>query len=141
MSIVKRTTTWLAVMVAAATMTTIAAASPSSASVIVPTNATAYGPNGGYGYAFYNADTNVLSIHDSHADGYGIAVINWRTDLAKQGPYFGWNRDGNGTTVYYYLHMPPGTRIKFYLCAEQDGLAIGTKCGQTVTGYAGGANA
>ncbi|WP_203922812.1 hypothetical protein [Rugosimonospora africana] len=134
MSIVKRTTTWLAVTVAAATTATVVGASPSSAAT-VPTSVTATSP---VGYAYFNADTQVLSIHDSRADGYGIAVINYRYDLANVGPYYGWNREGNGTTTYYYLHMPYLGEIKFRVCAEQDGVVLNFDCSVNVFGYAGG---
>jgi hypothetical protein len=132
MSIVKRTTTWLAVMVAATTTATVVAASPSSAAS-GDISATA---NGSVGWAYFNADTMVLSIHDSHADGYGVAVSNYRSDLGDTRA-FGWNREGNGTTTYYYLHMPYGARIEFAVCAEKGGLAILSTCGVYVDGYAG----
>jgi hypothetical protein len=135
-SIVKRTTTWLTVLVAAATTATLAAAGPSFAATTKPTSITAYGPGGRYGYAYYNADTNILSIHDSSADGYGIAVPNWRSDVAG-GPYYGWNRAGSGTTIYYQLRMPPLASIQFRVCAEQDGLIIPSGCGPWVIGYSG----
>lgn len=136
MSIVKRTTAWLAVMVAAAATATVVAGSPSFAAT-VPTSATA---TSSYGWVHFDADTRVLSIHDSHADGYGIAALNYRYDLADIGPYIGWNRDGNGTTTYYQLHMPYLGEIKFYACPEQDGIYIDVNhsCGQSAFGYAGG---
>jgi hypothetical protein len=132
-SIVKRTTTWLAITMAAAATAAVVAASPSSAAG-GDVSATA---NGSAGWAFFNADTMVLSIHDSHADGYGVAVPNYRGDLGNTKPYYGWNRDGNGSTTYYYLHMPYGASIKFQVCKEQDGIAILSTCGASVTGYAG----
>lgn len=136
LSTVKRTATWLAITVLAATTTMVTAAGPSSAAT-VPTSITAYGPGGKFGYAHFDADTNVLSIHDSHADGYGIAVENRRSDLANPGPYWGYNRDGNGTTTYYQLHMPSLASISFRLCGEQDGIAIWSDCGEWVVGYSG----
>jgi hypothetical protein len=133
MSIVKRTATWLAIMVAAATTATVVAASPSSAAT-VPTSATAYAS---VGDAHFDAYTQTLVIHDAHADGYGIAVRNFRLDLADPGPYWGWNRDGNGTYVTYQLHMPNLAEIQFWVCAEKDGLAIASTCGPRAIGYAG----
>ncbi|GAA5177265.1 hypothetical protein GCM10023322_01590 [Rugosimonospora acidiphila] len=132
MALVKRTTTWLAVTVAAVAAATVVTAGPSFA--VSPTSATA---TASVGYAYFNADTQVLSIHDSHADGYGIAVINYRYDLANIGPYYGWNREGSGTTTYYYLHMPPLGEIKFYVCPEQNGVVIEYECGSRAFGYAG----
>jgi hypothetical protein len=133
MSNMKRTITWLAVVVAATATATVMAASPSSAAT-VPTSATATSP---YGWAHFDANTQVLSIYDAHSDGYGIGVINYRSDLANPGPYDGWNRDGAGTTVYYQLHMPNLAWIKFYVCPEQDGIIIVSTCGARAIGYAG----
>ncbi|HEY2672167.1 MAG TPA: hypothetical protein VGJ07_17585 [Rugosimonospora sp.] len=131
----KRTTTWLAVMVAAAATATVMAASPSSADTF-PTSATA---TASVGWAHFDAYTQVLSIYDAHPDGYGIAVVNNRSDLANPGPYYGWNRDGYGTTVYYDLHMPNLASIRFYVCPEQDGVILSYtgRCGTTAIGYAG----
>jgi hypothetical protein len=127
MSIVKRTTTWLAVMVAAAATAVVVAASPSFATY--PTTALA---TASVGYGYFNGDTQVLSIHDSHADGYGVAVIYYRYDLAHTGPYYGWNREGNGTTTYLYLNMPSGAEIKLYACPEKGGIVITSGCGSRV---------
>jgi hypothetical protein len=139
MSIVKRATTWLAVIVAAATTATVVGASPSFAvgcsSICVPTSVTGTST---VGTAYFNADTQVLSIKDTHADGYGVAVINYRFDLANVGPYYGWNRDGYNTTTYYYLHMPYLGEIKFYVCPEKGGIIFESGCGQSAFGYAGG---
>lgn len=145
--IVRRTTALLAVMGAAAAATVVAAGpssaatSPTSATAlsptIAPTSVTAYGPGGKFGYAHFDAMSQVLSIHDSHADGYGIQVANWRYDLADTGPYYGYNRDGSGTTTYYQLHMPDLGKIDIRVCGEQDGIAIWSDCGTWVTGYAG----
>ena len=89
------------------------------------------------GWAHFDANTNTLSIHDSHADGYGVVVVDFRSDLANPGPYWGWNREGAGTTTYYHLHMPYGAYFKFVVCNEDDGLEIASTCSQQVTGYAG----
>ncbi|WP_329179566.1 hypothetical protein [Streptomyces sp. NBC_01477] len=129
----RRTTLRLATVAAAVTAATgMAAASTSAASGDI--SATATNP---YGWAYFNADTNMLAIHDSHADGYGIEVTNYRSDLTPEGPYRGWNRDGNDSTTYYQLHMPYGAEISFYVCAEKGGLIVGSTCGQTAHGYAG----
>jgi opacity protein-like surface antigen len=133
MSIVKRVATWLAVLVAAATTATVVTASPSFAAT-VPTNALSTAT---VGYGYFNADTQVLSIHDSHADGYGVVVVYYRYDLAKTGPYYAWNREGNGTTTYVYFHMAPLAEIKIYACPEKGGIALTSRCGSPAFGYAG----
>jgi hypothetical protein len=132
MSIVKRATTWLAVMVAAVTTATVVAASPASA-IDPPGSALA---TSAYGTAYFNGSTMVLSIKDTHADGYGVVVVDFRSDLDPTGPYRGWNRDGYDTTTYYYLHMPYLASIKFVVCGEKDGIEISSTCGVQVTGYA-----
>jgi hypothetical protein len=134
MSIVRRITTWLAVVLAAATTATVVAASPSFAA-IVPTDAYATST---VGYAYFNADTQVLSLHDSHADGYGIVAMYYRYDLANPGPYYMWNREGNGTTLYHYFNLPYLTQIKVYACPEDEGVILAYKCGSRAFGYAGG---
>lgn len=132
--IVKRTMTWLAVMVASVATAMVVTASPSSAASSGDISATANGPAG---WAYFNADTMILSIHDSHQDGYGVVVPNFRSDLGNTKPYYGWNRDGYDTTTYYYLHMPYGASIKFQVCSEKDGALIGGTCGASAWGYAG----
>ncbi|MFI7065311.1 hypothetical protein ACIBL3_30250 [Kribbella sp. NPDC050124] len=121
-------------------MTSSATTSPTSVAptaTIAPTSVTAYGPGGKFGYTHFDALSQVLSIHDSYADGYGIAVENWRFDLADTGPYWGYNRNGSGTTTSYQLHMPNLGKIEIRVCGEQDGIAIWSDCGHWVTGYAG----
>jgi hypothetical protein len=132
-SIMKRTVTWLAVVMAMVTTGTVLDASPSFAAGggDISVEATS-----SVGWAYFNADTMVLSIHDSHADGYGVVVPNYRSDLGDT-KYYGWNRDGNGTTTYYYLHMPYGAEIEFQVCAEKGGLLIHDDCGNQVKGFAG----
>jgi hypothetical protein len=126
-SIVKRTATWLAAMVAVTAAATVVGASPSFATY--PTTALA---TASVGYGYFNGDTQILAIHDSHADGKGVAIIYYRYDLAHTGPYYAWNREGNGTTTYLYLHMPANAVIKFYACPEQGGLVLTTGCGSRV---------
>jgi len=126
MSIVKRATTRLAVVVAAAVTATVLATAPSYATY--PTTALA---TASVGYGYFNGDIKVLSIHDSHADGYGVAIIYYRYDLANTGPYYAWNREGNGTTTYLYLNMRPGAEIKFYACPEKGGIIINYECGSS----------
>lgn len=130
MSIMKRTMTWLAVVVAAATTITVVTASPASA---LTASAAAYGPAG---WAYFDADDNILSIHDSHADGVGVVVPNYRSDLGNTKPYYGWNRDGYNTTTYYYLNMPYGASIKFQVCSESMGELIDNTCGAPAWGFA-----
>jgi hypothetical protein len=132
-SIVKRTTTWLAVIVAAAATVTAVSASPSFAAG-APANAQATIP-GGYGY--FTADGSLLTARDTKADGYGVVVVYYRYDLAKTGPYYLWDRDGNGTSRYRALQMPYGAEIKLYACPEQDGMILDYKCGTRAFGYAG----
>lgn len=133
MSVMKRNTAWLSLIVAAATTVTVVAASPSfAAGGDISATATASA-----GWAHFDADNNVLSIYDAHPDGYGVVVVNFRSDLANPGPYYGWNRDGSGSTVHYQLHMPYGASIKFEVCSEKDGLLIGGTCGVRAIGYAG----
>ena len=136
MSLIKRITTWLCVMVAAATTVTAVTAGPSFAAN-APTDALA---SSTVGYAYFNAETQVISLHDSHADGYGIVAVYYRYDLAKAGPYYFWNQDGNGTTLYRYLNMPYGAKIKLYACPEKGGIILDYNyhCGQPVYGFAGG---
>jgi len=133
MSIVKRTMTWLAVSVAAAATVTVASASPSFAAG-APANAQAK-IAGGYGY--FTADGEILTARDTKADGYGIVVMYYRYDLANTGPYYLWNRDGNGTSIYRSFHMPYGAEIKFYACPEQDGIILNYECSGSAFGYAG----
>ncbi|MEU4335450.1 hypothetical protein AB0F59_12535 [Micromonospora lupini] len=133
-SVVRRVATWLGVMTVATAALTVVSASPSLAAV-VPTNALA---TASVGYGFFNADTEVLSIHDSHADGEGVGIIYYRYDLAKTGPYYAWNREGNGTTTYLYLTMPDLAGIKLYACPEKGGIIDATRCGARAFGYAGG---
>ncbi|MET9318294.1 hypothetical protein ABZX12_41315 [Kribbella sp. NPDC003505] len=123
-SILKRTTSLLAVMVTAAFAATMTAG-PSYATW--PTTALA---TSSAGYGYFNGDIRVLSIHDSHADGYGVAIIYYRYDLSKTGPYYAWNREGNGTTTYVYFNMGPGAQIKFYSCPEKGGIILNYECGQ-----------
>jgi hypothetical protein len=127
LSIVKRTATWLAAMVAVTAAATVAGATPSFASY--PTTALAT-TSAGYGY--FNAEPQIMAIHDSHADGYGVAIMYYRYDLAHTGPYYAWNREGNGTTTYLYLNMPGNAVIKMYACPEKGGLILNSKCGKGV---------
>ena len=130
MSIVKRITTRLAMVVATATVTVVP---------ISPSYATTYPDTAlatstvGYGY-FNGTDpyNQVLAVHDSHADGYGVAILYYRYDLANTGPYYAWNRYGNGTTSYYYFKMRPGAAIKLYACPEKGGIVINYLCGSPV---------
>jgi hypothetical protein len=123
---VKRTATWLAVMVAVTATSMAVTAGPSFA---YPTTAEA---TSSAGYGYFNGETQILAIHDSHKDGYGVGIIYYRYDLAHTGPYYAWNREGNGTTTYLYLNMPSGTEIKIYACPEQGGLIFESKCGARV---------
>ena len=131
-SIVKRTTTRVGVIQPRSVAATLAFAGPSFADV--PANATA---TSSYGYGYFDSDSQVISIHDSHSDGYGIAIIYYRYDKANVGPYYGWNRAGNGTTTYVYLNMPYGAEIKMYACPEDEGIILEYKCGSRAFGYAG----
>ncbi|WP_329003021.1 hypothetical protein OHA18_07340 [Kribbella sp. NBC_00709] len=143
MSIVQRTATRLAVVLSVVTAITVAVAGPSSAVTNAPEGPAVSGGDvsvtstNAAGWAHFDADTNTLSIHDSHADGYGVVVVDFRSDLANPGPYRGWNREGAGTTTYYPLHMPYGATFKFVVCSEQDGLQISSTCSAQVTGSAG----
>jgi hypothetical protein len=127
MSIVKRTAAWLAVMAAATAATTVVGAGPSFATY--PTTALA---TASVGYGYFNGETQILAIHDSHADGYGVVIKYYRYDLAHTGPYYAWNREGNGTTTYLYLNMPANAVIKLSACPEQGGIVITTGCGLRV---------
>lgn len=122
-SMLKRTATRLAVV--AATTATIATvtAGPSFA---YPVTALA---TSSAGYGYFNGDVQIISIHDSHPDGYGVAIIYYRYDLAHIGPYYAWNREGYNTTTYLYLHMPAGTDIRLYACPEQGGIVLNWECG------------
>jgi len=92
------------------------------------------------GYAYFKSEvgdgTEKLTIEDDLADGYGVAVENYRYDLANTGPYYGLNRKGAGTTVDYILHIPEGTRFAFRVCPEKDGIAYLDYCGVWANGYA-----
>lgn len=131
MSIVRRAATVIAILVTAmATMATSDATAATSGDI----SAVAYGQPG---WAYFNADILVLSIHDSHADGYGVVVPYFRSDVGNTKPYYAWNRYGNDTTSYYYFHMPYGTRFKFQVCREKAGMLIGGTCGASAYAYAG----
>ena len=124
MSIAKRATTWMAVMVAAVTTATVVAASPSFATsyIITATNPA--------GYATFNEQTGLLTIMDTHADGKGVAVPNFRSDVGNDEiEYYGWDRNGNGVPAYYQLHMAIGATISFHVCTEDDGLILAYTCG------------
>jgi hypothetical protein len=133
MSTVKRTAIRLAAVVAATVTTTAVAAGPSFAGIHA-TNALSKTP---FGYGYFYADDNSLSIHDSRADGYGVAVKYYRYDRSNTGPYYAWNREGNGTTTYLYLNLPPLAEIKIYACGEKGGMILGSDCGPAAFGYSG----
>lgn len=124
MPIAKRVTTWLAVVLAVAVTAMASPAGPAYAAY--PTTALA---TSSVGYGYFNGDIDTLSIHDSHADGYGVVIVYYRYDLAHTGPYYAWNREGNGTTTYLYLNMRPGAEIKFYACPEKGGMVLDYECG------------
>lgn len=124
-SILKRATIWFAVTVAAVATATVVAASPSFATSYIITETSA-----GHGWASFNERTALLTIKDTNADGYGIAVKNFRSDVGNdQVMYIGWDRNGNGNYAYYQLHMPVGATISFHVCAEDDGLILSSTCG------------
>jgi hypothetical protein len=127
LSIIKRTATRLAVLVAAIGTATVVAAGPSFAAYPITAEATS-----SVGYGFFNGEAQILAIHDSHADGKGVAIMYYRYDLAKTGPYYAWNREGNGTTTYVYFNMPSGASIKLYACPEKGGMVITSGCGNRV---------
>lgn len=133
MSIVKRTAIRLGAIAAATVAVTAVGAGPSFAGIHA-TNALSQNK---FGYGYYYADGNVLSIHDSRADGYGVVVKYYRYDRANTGPYYAWNREGNGTTTYVYLNLPPLAEIKIYTCGEQDGIIIWSDCAPRAFGYSG----
>ncbi|HEY2738267.1 MAG TPA: hypothetical protein VGK45_07660, partial [Thermoanaerobaculia bacterium] len=116
MSNMKRTMACLAVMVIAAAGATMVAPSPSFASA-----GDAFSEIAGGEADFMNLNSQtVLVVYDGRADGYGIAVENYRWDLADPGPYWGWNRGGYYTQVTYVLHMPKDGEIQFRACLEDN---------------------
>ncbi|MFG1912501.1 hypothetical protein [Kribbella sp. NPDC048928] len=126
-SLVKRTATRTAAMVAAVATLAVATTGQSfaySTTALATTWA---------GYGYFNADPQILAIHDSHKDGYGVAIIYYRYDLSNPGPYHAWNREGNNTTTYLYLNMPPGTEIRIYACPEQGGIVLAYDCSARAT--------
>ncbi|MFI5729482.1 hypothetical protein ACIA49_05120 [Kribbella sp. NPDC051587] len=122
----KRTATRLATLTAATATAMVLATAPSFA---YPTTATA---TTAAGYGYFNGETQVIAVHDSHKDGQGVAILYYRYDLAKTGPYYAWNQQGNGTTTYLYLNMPSNTTIKMYACPEKEGIVINSQCGSGV---------
>ena len=144
MSILKRTVTRVAVMLAAIGGVTAVVASPSYAASDLDTWVDGImGPLGEpilFGDAHFVADAGNgnegLEISDDQTDGYGVAVENYRYDLSDIGPYWGWNRDGGGTTVNYTLHITEGARFEMRICPEQDGVVAFTYCSKWVNGYA-----
>jgi hypothetical protein len=126
-SIVKRSASRLAVLVAAIGTAMVLAAGPSFAAYPITAEAKS---SAGYGY--FNGETQILAIHDSHSDGKGVAIVYYRYDLAKTGPYYAWNREGNGTTTYVYFNMPSGASIKLYACPEDEGMILNYECGTAV---------
>lgn len=126
-SMFRRVTAWFAALVAATVVTSTLTAGSSFA--VDPIDGTA---TSSAGYGYFNGETQILAIHDSHADGKGVAIMYYRYDLANTGPYYAWNREGNGTTTYLVLHMPGNARIKFYACPEDGGLIFNYECGARV---------
>jgi hypothetical protein len=128
-STVKRIAARLAAMVTAISTITAVTAGSSFARTF-PATALA---TSSAGYGYFNGDVQILAIHDSHSDGYGVAIIYYRYDLSHTGPYYAWNREGSGTTTYLYLNMPPGTEFRLYSCPEQGGIVLGYECGARAT--------
>jgi hypothetical protein len=138
-SIVKRTAAWLGVTTSAVAGVLVVAASPALAA----SDAEAYcwwNLSDTCGYARFISEvgdgTEKLVIEDDFADGWGVAVENYRYDLANTGPYYGMNRKGAYTTTTYVLHIPEGKRIAFRVCPEKDGIAYLDYCGVWANGYA-----
>jgi hypothetical protein len=77
-----------------------------------------------------------LSIYDDYADGYGVAVENYRYDLANIGPYWGWNRTGAYTVVNYTMHITEGARFEFRVCPEKNGVVVTDYCSVWANGFA-----
>ena len=98
---------------------------------------------GGYsicGYAVFESQASngneTLTVVDYNDDGLGVAVQNYRFDLADTGPYLG-TVGGTGQSKTYTLHMPEGSQIKFRVCAYTTAHGIYSDiCGDWVTGTA-----
>jgi hypothetical protein len=134
-----RTMTWLAAMVVAASGATVAAAGPAFAAS--DASASCQWPSGeSCGFAYFTSEmgdgSEQLSIRDATGDGYGVAVENYRWDLANKGPYWGWNREGTGTVTYYALNITEGARFQFRACPEQFGIVDEDHCGAWAYGIA-----
>ncbi|GAA5186732.1 hypothetical protein GCM10023322_33620 [Rugosimonospora acidiphila] len=140
MSIFKRSATCLAVMVSAVAATTAVTASPSSAASDLDAWALCKMGIILCGDAHFVSDAGSgnerLEISDDATDGYGVAVENYRYDLADIGPYFGWNRNGAGTIVNYTLHITEGARFEMRICPEQNGAVLYQYCSAWENGYA-----
>jgi hypothetical protein len=138
----KRAVAWLGAMVIAASGATVATATPAFAAS--DAQAACHWPPTttltSCGFAYFTSEvgdgTEQLAIRDEVADGYGVAVENYRYDLSNPGPYYGWNRDGADTVTYYTLHITEGALFKFRVCPEQDGFAFEDYCGPWAYGYA-----
>jgi hypothetical protein len=131
----------LATMVATVTGAAVLAAGPAVAAPSA-SDAWAYCEWAGEscGYAYFTSEvgdgTERLSISDQFADGWGVAVENYRYDLANIGPYWGWNRIPSPSTVNYTLHITEGARFEFRVCAEYKGIVLTAYCSPWANGYA-----
>jgi len=120
LSIVTRWTTWAAVTVAAAATATVVTASPASASSDI-----IKAVSEGHGWATFNEQTGELTLKDTSADGYGIAVEYFRSDVNDaETEMIAWDRHGSGKYAHYHLHMVMGATISFHVCAEDDGVIL-----------------
>jgi hypothetical protein len=140
MSILKRGATCLAVIVSAVAATTVVTASPSSAASDVDAWALCKMGIILCGDAHFVSDAGGgnerLEISDDNSDGYGVAVENYRYDLADIGPYFGWNRKEGGTVVNNTPHITEGARFEIRICPEQDAVVLYQYCSAWENGYA-----
>jgi hypothetical protein len=139
--VVKCTIAWLAIMVIAATGATLVAASPTFAAATTnDASATCFWSLGSCGSANFTAEVSdgseILAIWDDNADGFGVAVENYRYDLANIGPYWGWNRTPAVSVTFYTLHIAEAVRFEFRVCPEQNGVPLTDHCGAWANGYA-----
>jgi hypothetical protein len=93
------------------------------------------------GYATFKASgangAERLYLLDFNSDGYGVAVENYRYDLAAHGPYYGTVTGGYEGKRMWTLHMLEGAKIKFRVCPYTSAHGIySSKCGAWEQGTA-----
>jgi hypothetical protein len=117
----------------------VAPASASSASYVCAAWTTSTCP----GEAYFSPFTGYqkLAIYDNTADGYWVAVVNYRSDMSPSGPYYGYDANSaSGLPATYTLHMPAGATIQYYVClgvgAHTPSSIIGSTCGSWAYGQA-----